>query len=228
MRRLARVPFQGQAGDFRLMSRRVVDALRAMPERRRFLRGMVAWVGYDQVPIEYRRAARRSGRGASYPGCSCGSRSRRCRPSRMCHWRSRAGSGCSSPAVSARRGARHLRAHVGRRGQRVTRGVGLVRGPVSRRRAARQRGHPRALLGSRPRAGARPSAVPDRSRCRALRKPRTDGARARSERFTGASGRRSSSRVTFTRQTCRTMNLKRLPSSWAPRTAAGRELPYRR
>jgi polyisoprenyl-phosphate glycosyltransferase len=67
MRRLARVPYQGQAGDFRLMSRRVVDALRAMPERRRFLRGMVAWVGFEQVPIEYRRAGRRSGRGASYP-----------------------------------------------------------------------------------------------------------------------------------------------------------------
>ncbi len=67
MRRLARVPYQGQAGDFRLMSRRVVDTLRAMPERRRFLRGMVAWVGYDQVPIDYRRAGRRSGRGASYP-----------------------------------------------------------------------------------------------------------------------------------------------------------------
>ena len=37
-----------------------------MPERRRFLRGMVAWVGYEQVPIEYRRAGRASGRGASY------------------------------------------------------------------------------------------------------------------------------------------------------------------
>ena len=59
MRRLARVPYQGQAGDFRLMSRRVVDAVRVMPERRRFLRGMVAWVGYEQVPIEYRRAGRR-------------------------------------------------------------------------------------------------------------------------------------------------------------------------
>lgn len=67
MRRLARVPYQGQAGDFRLMSRRVVDTVRQMPERRRFLRGMVAWVGYRQVPIEYRRAGRRSGRGASYP-----------------------------------------------------------------------------------------------------------------------------------------------------------------
>ncbi len=67
MRRLARVPYQGQAGDFRLMSRRVVDTIREMPERRRFLRGMVAWVGYDQMPIDYRRAGRRSGRGASYP-----------------------------------------------------------------------------------------------------------------------------------------------------------------
>ncbi len=67
MQRLARVPYQGPAGDFRLMSRRVVDAVRAMPEHRRFLRGMVAWVGYEQVPVEYRRAGRESGRGASYP-----------------------------------------------------------------------------------------------------------------------------------------------------------------
>jgi dolichol-phosphate mannosyltransferase len=67
MRKLARVPYQGQAGDFRLMRRPVVDALRQMPERRRFLRGMVAWVGFKQEPIEYRRAGRTSGRGASYP-----------------------------------------------------------------------------------------------------------------------------------------------------------------
>ena len=67
MQRLARVPYQGQAGDFRLMSRRVVDTVRRMPERRRFVRGMVAWVGFEQVPIEYRRAGRQAGRGASYP-----------------------------------------------------------------------------------------------------------------------------------------------------------------
>jgi dolichol-phosphate mannosyltransferase len=67
MRSLARVPYQGQAGDFRLMSRRVTDTLRTMPERRRFLRGMVAWVGFKQVPIEYRRAGRKAGGGASYP-----------------------------------------------------------------------------------------------------------------------------------------------------------------
>jgi dolichol-phosphate mannosyltransferase len=67
MERLARTPYQGQAGDFRLMTRRVVETLRDMPERRRFLRGMVAWVGFEQVPVEYRRAGRRSGAGASYP-----------------------------------------------------------------------------------------------------------------------------------------------------------------
>jgi polyisoprenyl-phosphate glycosyltransferase len=67
MRGLARVPYQGQAGDFRLMSRRVTDTLKTMPERRRFLRGMVAWVGFKQVPIEYRRAGRKAGGGASYP-----------------------------------------------------------------------------------------------------------------------------------------------------------------
>ena len=67
MERLARVPYQGQAGDFRVMSRRVVDDIRRMPERRRFLRGMVAWVGYDQVPVDYRRGGRTQGRGASYP-----------------------------------------------------------------------------------------------------------------------------------------------------------------
>ena len=67
MRRVARVPYQGQAGDFRVMSRRVVEAIKHMPERRRFVRGLVAWVGYEQVPVEYRRAGRHAGRGASYP-----------------------------------------------------------------------------------------------------------------------------------------------------------------
>ena len=67
MARFARVPYQGQAGDFRVMSRRVVEAIKRMPERRRFLRGLVAWVGFEQVPVEYRRAGRHAGRGASYP-----------------------------------------------------------------------------------------------------------------------------------------------------------------
>lgn len=66
MERLARTPFQGQAGDFKLLSRRVVDSITAMPERRRFVRGMVSYVGFEQVPIDYRRADRAAGRGSSY------------------------------------------------------------------------------------------------------------------------------------------------------------------
>jgi glycosyltransferase involved in cell wall biosynthesis len=55
---LAAVPIPGDAGDFRLMCRRVVDALSAMPERQRFIRGMVSWVGGRQVPLLYERQAR--------------------------------------------------------------------------------------------------------------------------------------------------------------------------
>ncbi|MCW1383299.1 glycosyltransferase family 2 protein [Novosphingobium sp. KCTC 2891] len=49
------------AGDFRLMTRPVVDALNAMPERFRFVRGMVSWVGFRQVAIPYHREARFAG-----------------------------------------------------------------------------------------------------------------------------------------------------------------------
>jgi dolichol-phosphate mannosyltransferase len=48
-------------GDFRLMGRRVVDALMAMPERDRFVRGMVSWLGFSQAAVPYRRAARAAG-----------------------------------------------------------------------------------------------------------------------------------------------------------------------
>ncbi len=53
-------------GDFRLMSRRALDVLRAMPEQARFIRGMVAWAGFRQVPIAYDRDARFAGETA-YP-----------------------------------------------------------------------------------------------------------------------------------------------------------------
>jgi glycosyltransferase involved in cell wall biosynthesis len=48
-------------GDFRLMDRRVVDALLAMPERDRFVRGMVSWLGFSHIAVHYRRAARVAG-----------------------------------------------------------------------------------------------------------------------------------------------------------------------
>ncbi|MDH5722077.1 MAG: glycosyltransferase family 2 protein [Alphaproteobacteria bacterium] len=48
-------------GDFRLMNRRAVDALNQLKERHRFLKGMFAWVGYKQIPLEYNRAPRAAG-----------------------------------------------------------------------------------------------------------------------------------------------------------------------
>jgi len=54
------------AGDFRLMSRRALDALLAMPEQARFIRGMVAWIGFRQVPFPYDRAERFAG-ATKYP-----------------------------------------------------------------------------------------------------------------------------------------------------------------
>jgi dolichol-phosphate mannosyltransferase len=53
-------------GDFRLMRREVVDVLNAMPEQHRFIRGMVSWVGFNQVALPYDRAARAAGK-TSYP-----------------------------------------------------------------------------------------------------------------------------------------------------------------
>jgi dolichol-phosphate mannosyltransferase len=53
-------------GDFRLLDRKVVDVIAAMPERDRFLRGMVSWAGYRQIGIPYRRAPRFSGE-TKYP-----------------------------------------------------------------------------------------------------------------------------------------------------------------
>ena len=54
------------AGDFRLMSRRALDVLLAMPEQARFIRGMVAWIGFRQVPFAYDRAERLAGE-TKYP-----------------------------------------------------------------------------------------------------------------------------------------------------------------
>ena len=64
--RLSETPIPADTGDFRLMDRSVVNALLSMPERDRFLRGMVSWIGFKQAPVEYERDARRAGR-TKYP-----------------------------------------------------------------------------------------------------------------------------------------------------------------
>ncbi|WP_052134180.1 glycosyltransferase family 2 protein [Sphingomonas sp. 37zxx] len=64
--RVTDTPIPLDTGDFRLMSRRALDALLSMPEQARFIRGMVAWVGFRQVPFAYDRAERHAGE-TKYP-----------------------------------------------------------------------------------------------------------------------------------------------------------------
>lgn len=66
LRRVADTGIPVDAGDFRLMRREVVDVLNSMPEHHRFIRGMVSWVGYIQVPLPYDRAPRAAGK-TGYP-----------------------------------------------------------------------------------------------------------------------------------------------------------------
>ncbi|MGA9997170.1 MAG: glycosyltransferase, partial [Pyrinomonadaceae bacterium] len=66
MNRLSHIELPLDVGDFRLMDRKVVDSLLAMPERDRFLRGMVAWVGFRQIAVFYKRAPRHAG-ASKYP-----------------------------------------------------------------------------------------------------------------------------------------------------------------
>jgi dolichol-phosphate mannosyltransferase len=61
MGRVSPVVIPEQAGDFRLLSRRAVDALARMPERARFLRGMASWIGFRQTTVPYREEPRFAG-----------------------------------------------------------------------------------------------------------------------------------------------------------------------
>ena len=64
--RLSETRMPLDTGDFRLIDRKVVEVLNAMPERARFLRGMVSWAGFRQVALPYARAARHAGQ-SKYP-----------------------------------------------------------------------------------------------------------------------------------------------------------------
>jgi glycosyltransferase involved in cell wall biosynthesis len=60
--RLSRTPIPRDTGDFRLLSRRALDALVQLRERGRFMKGLFAWVGYRQASVPYRREPRLAGR----------------------------------------------------------------------------------------------------------------------------------------------------------------------
>lgn len=64
--RITDVKIPLDTGDFRLMDRSVVEVMNSMRERHRFLRGMSAWVGFKQIGVEYKRAARKAGE-TKYP-----------------------------------------------------------------------------------------------------------------------------------------------------------------
>lgn len=66
LKRLVNIDIPLDTGDFRLVSRRVVDVLKSMPEQTRFIRGMVSWMGLKQVPLVYDRDARFAGE-TGYP-----------------------------------------------------------------------------------------------------------------------------------------------------------------
>jgi glycosyltransferase involved in cell wall biosynthesis len=63
MRRLSDVPIPQNAGDFRLVDRRVVEALKRLPERTRFMKGLFAWAGFSQATVPYERPPRVGGEG---------------------------------------------------------------------------------------------------------------------------------------------------------------------
>jgi len=66
LQRLSETDLPVDVGDFRLLSRRAVTALQSMPEQHRYIRGMVAWLGYDTASVTYVREARIAGR-TKYP-----------------------------------------------------------------------------------------------------------------------------------------------------------------
>jgi polyisoprenyl-phosphate glycosyltransferase len=66
LNRLSEVEIPRDTGDFRLMSRRALDVLNAMPEQHRFIRGMVSWIGFRQVALDYHRDERFAGE-TKYP-----------------------------------------------------------------------------------------------------------------------------------------------------------------
>ena len=58
----ARTKIPEDAGDFRLLSPRAADALRHLPERNRFFKGLSSWIGFRQIRIDYEPAQRADGR----------------------------------------------------------------------------------------------------------------------------------------------------------------------
>ena len=68
MNRMGEVKIEAAAADFRLMNRKAVDAFLSLKEKDRFTRGLVSWIGFNQISLEYIAAPRKSGN-TKYPFC---------------------------------------------------------------------------------------------------------------------------------------------------------------
>lgn len=62
LNKISDTKFPVDTGDFRLLDRKVVNALNLMNEKNRYVRGMVAWVGFNQIPVLYDRDSRKTGK----------------------------------------------------------------------------------------------------------------------------------------------------------------------
>lgn len=62
LKKITSVSIPLDTGDFRIIDRKIVDLLKQMPEREKFLRGQIAWIGFKQVPLEYDRKERNAGK----------------------------------------------------------------------------------------------------------------------------------------------------------------------
>ena len=157
--RLADISIPLDTGSFRLMDRKVVDAFLAMPERDRFARAMVAWTGFRQEPVPYRRAARAAGE-TKYPFGKMlrlaidGILSFSLAPLRLATWLGFLASGL---ALAGHRLCPRPSPPYRRLGLRL--GVAPRRRAVPRRRTAHMPRHPGCVSGAHLRRGEAPSAL---------------------------------------------------------------------
>src|SRR5262249_40851350 len=61
LNKLSEVPLPLDTGDFRVIDRKIIDAFNALPERNKYIRGLISWMGFKQIPYYYERDARFAG-----------------------------------------------------------------------------------------------------------------------------------------------------------------------
>ena len=66
LNQLSEVPFPLDTGDFRLIDRRVMEEFKRFREKGKYIRGIISWIGFKQVPLDYKREARFAGK-TKYP-----------------------------------------------------------------------------------------------------------------------------------------------------------------